>query len=307
MQIHKGFESFQSNKKTTVTTGTFDGVHLGHSKILNQLIKVGKETHTETVLFTFLSHPRTVLFPDSNLKVINSLEENISLFQSFNIDHLIIHDFDKKFSRITSLEYIRDILVKKINMNNLIIGFNHNFGRNREGSFNELVEYEELFNFKIHKVEAHFINQKSISSTKIRDAINKGLVDLANNYLGYNFTIHGKVIKGRGRGRDLGFPTANLLLKKNNKIIPLKGVYIVNVIFKGDIYQGMINIGNNPTFDSAKPSIEVHIFKFNQNIYNEYLEVQFIKRIRSEKKFSSVEELKRQLSIDKIYALSHFN
>lgn len=304
MQIHKGFDSFPRNVNTTITTGTFDGVHLGHNKILEHLISTGHKTQTETVLFTFISHPRIVLFPDNELKLINSLEENINRLKSYNITHLILQEFNKDFSRISSLEYIRDVLINKLGMTNMVIGFNHHFGRNREGSINDLSEYADLYNFNIHKVDANIVNQKSISSTKIRDAINKGEIVLANQYLGYVFSFKAQVIKGAGRGRTIGFPTANLLLNQKHKIIPMKGVYAVKVLCNNNTYQGMMNIGNNPTFNLKNSSIEVNIFNFGLNIYNQIIEVQVLKRIRNEKKFQSIDELKKQLSLDKISALN---
>ena len=304
MKIHKGFDSFPGNINTTITTGTFDGVHLGHKKILNHLISIGKKTNTETVLFTFISHPRIVLFPDSELKLINSLDENIDRLKDYNINHLILQEFNKDFSRISSLEYIRDVLINKLGMTNMVIGFNHHFGRNREGSINDLSEYADLYNFDIHKVDANVIQKKSISSTKIRDAIHKGDIELVNEYLGYNFSFTGEVIKGKGRGHMIGFPTANLIVRMPHKIIPLEGVYAVKVLYKNNTYQGMMNIGNNPTFNLKNSSIEVNIFDFGLNIYNQIIEVQVLKRIRNEKKFQSVDELKKQLSLDKISALN---
>ena len=304
MQIHKGFDSFPRNINTTITTGTFDGVHLGHNKILDQLVSIGQKTQTETVLFTFVSHPRIVLFPDNDLKLINSLEENINRLRSYNITHLILQEFNKEFSRISSLEYIRDVLINKLGMTNMVIGFNHHFGRNREGSIADLSEYADLYNFNIHQVEANIVNQKSISSTKIRDAINKGEMALANQYLGYVFSFKALVVQGAGRGRMIGFPTANLLLNQKYKITPMKGVYAVKVLYNNNTYQGMMNIGTNPTFNLKNSSIEVNIFDFSLNIYNQIVEVQVLKRIRNEKKFQSVDELKRQLSLDKISALN---
>lgn len=304
MQIHKGFNSFPTNIETTITTGTFDGVHLGHKKILDNLISIGRKTNTETVLFTFVSHPRIILFPDNELKLINSLEENVSRLNSYGIDHLILQDFNRDFSRVSSLEYIRDILIKKLKMKNMVIGFNHHFGRNREGSINDLSDYTDLYNFEIYKVGANIIDEKSVSSSKIRDAINKGNMKLANNYLGYIFSFSGQVIRGKGRGKKIGFPTANLLIDHPHKILPTNGVYAVNVVYNNCKYQGMMNIGNNPTFDSHQNSTEVHIFDFNQEIYNQNVVIEVIKRIRSEKKFSNIKELKAQLVLDKISALN---
>ena len=304
MKIYKGVESFQRLSKAVVTTGTFDGVHLGHAKMLSKLVEIGLENQSETVLMTFFPHPRIVLFPDHDLKLINDIDENIELFKKYNIDHLIIQNFDKEFSRITSLDYIRDILIKKIGLKNLVIGFNHHFGRNREGSLENLSEYADIYDFDIHQVDSYSIDKKSISSTKIRNAINLGDVQLANNYLGYSFTFSGIVSKGKGRGKAMGFPTANIILENKNKIIPKFGVYAVNILYNKIRYKGMLNIGMNPTFNNQEPSIEVHIFDFNKEIYGSKLSVELIDRIRNEKKFNNPDELKNQLAIDKIASLN---
>ena len=304
MKIYKGVESFQRLSKAVVTTGTFDGVHLGHAKMLSKLVEIGLENQSETVLMTFFPHPRIVLFPDHDLKLINDIDENIELFKKYNIDHLIIQNFDKEFSRITSLDYIRDILIKKIGLKNLVIGFNHHFGRNREGSLENLSEYADIYDFDIHQVDSYSIDKKSISSTKIRNAINLGDVQLANNYLGYSFTFSGIVSKGKGRGKAMGFPTANIILENKNKIIPKFGVYAVNILYNKIRYKGMLNIGMNPTFNNQEPSIEVHIFNFNKEIYGSKLSVELIDRIRNEKKFNNPDELKNQLAIDKIASLN---
>ena len=304
MKIHKGVESFQRLSKAVVTTGTFDGVHLGHAKMLNKLVEIGQANTSETVLMTFFPHPRIVLFPDHDLKLINDIDENIELFKNYNIDHLIIQNFDKEFSRLTSLDYIRDILIKKIGLKNLVIGFNHHFGRNREGSLENLNEYADLYDFDIHQVDSYSIDKKSVSSTKIRNAINLGDVQLVNSYLGYSFTFSGIVSKGKGRGKSMGFPTANIILENKNKIIPKFGVYAVNIIYNQIRYKGMLNIGMNPTFNNPERSIEVHIFDFNKEIYGSKLSIELVDRIRNEKKFNNPDELKNQLAIDKIASLN---
>lgn len=304
MKIHKNVASFKKIEKAVITTGTFDGVHLGHRKILNTLSKVGEVTSAETVIITFFPHPRLVLFPDYNLKLINTIDENIELFKTYGVDHLIFQKFDTDFSRITSLEYIRDILCKKIGLKDLVIGYNHHFGRNREGSINNLQEYTDLYDFNIHEVSPFDLSGESVSSTKIRNAINDGEVELANNYLGYNFKLFGKVVKGRGLGSGIGFPTANIIVENKNKILPMEGVYAVYVYYNENKFGGMLNIGTNPTFNNNELSIEVHIFDFNQDIYSEIITIEFCKRIRNEKKFNTVDELKQQLSMDKITVLN---
>ena len=308
MKIHKGFDSFHKLSRAVVTTGTFDGVHLGHKKILDELINIGVRSNTETVLVTFSPHPRIVLFPDNELKLINTVDENIELLKKFSIDHLIIQQFDRQFSRITSLDYVRDILLKKIGLKDLVIGFNHHFGRNREGSLENLEEYADLYDFSIHQVGAYDIKEQSVSSTKIRNALHDGDIQLANNYLGYNFKIFGKIVKGQGIGKNLGFPTANVSLGNSNKLTPKKGVYAVNVHWQNHKLQGMLNIGVNPTIHNNKStSIEVNIFDFHKDIYGETLNIDFVQRIRNEKKFPTIDALKHQLNIDRIAALNILN
>ena len=304
MKIHYGVDSFPKLSNAVITTGTFDGVHLGHKKILNKLINLGQKNQAETVVLTFSPHPRIFLFPDNELKLINTAEENIKLLRSHGVNHVIFQTFDKSFSRISSLEYIRDILLKKIGLKDMVIGYNHHFGRNREGSVDNLHELSELYNFNIHSVGPCLLNDQSISSTKIRDGISKGNIELTNRFLGYRFTLTGLVVKGKGIGRGIGFPTANIRVQDQNKIIPLDGVYAVNIIYDKKIFKGMLNIGKNPTFSNTELSIEVHLFDFDQDIYNQLITLEFVKRIRNEIKFSCVEDLQKQLQMDKITALN---
>jgi len=304
MQIYSCIGEFDQLPNAVVTTGTFDGLHLGHKEILNKLVEVGKKKSFPTVILTFSPHPRQVLFPSGELKLINTMEENIMLFEKYNIDHLIFQTFDFEFSRTTSLEYIRDILVKKIGLKELIIGHNHHFGRNREGAVDNLQEYADLFDFNIHPVSPFKLNDIEVSSTKIRTAILNGQIDLSNSYLGYNFKLKGRVVRGRGLGREIGFPTANIEINNQNKIIPQNGVYSVFVHYDNKKFQGMLNIGYKPTVSSSMLSIEVNIFEFNQQVYNEHILIEFVKKIRDERKFKNLEELKTQLSKDKITSLN---
>lgn len=305
MKVYTGFDSFPKLSKAVVTTGTFDGVHLGHKKILDEFISIGVHNNTETVLVTFFPHPRIVLFPDHELKLINTIDENINLLKNYNIDHLIIQKFDKNFSRLTSLDYVRDILLKKIGLQNLVIGFNHHFGRNREGSLENLKEYADLYDFNIHQVGACELGDKSVSSTKIRCAINDGDMQLANNYLGYNFKFSGIIVKGKGVGKTIGFPTANISIENKNKTIPKRGVYAVSIYWNKYKLKGMLNIGTNPTINNGKKTcIEVNIFDFNKSIYNTIITIEVISRIRNEKRFKTIDELKNQLALDKIAALN---
>jgi len=300
LKIYRSLDSFIKLDNAIITTGTFDGVHKGHVDIIQELCS--KQKGQESVLITFFPHPRLVLYPDQELKFLNTFEEKINLFSRFKIDHLIIQEFTFEFSRITSLEYIRDILKKKIGLSKLIIGHDHHFGRNRESSINQIKEFSDLYSFNFKEVPPFQSNGVTISSTKIRKALFKGDILAANNFLGYKFNLEGKVIKGKGLGKEIGYPTANIQVDNKNKIIPSIGVYAVFVELHKNIFRGMLNIGFNPTFNQKSISIELHIFDFKNDIYGEKIKVIFEQKIRDEKKFNSIKELKEQLTKDQILA-----
>ena len=300
MKVYNSISDFQSVSRPILTTGTFDGVHFGHKIIIDRLKEIAKKQNGETVLLTFSPHPRMVLFPnDHNLQLINTMNEKIKLLEQAGIDHLIIHNFTKEFSRTTSIQFIRDIIVNKLNTHKLVIGYNHHFGRNREGSFEHLKEYAPLYGFEVEEISAQLIDDVSISSTKIRKALLSGDVSKANYYLGYYYLLEGQVVEGQQIGRTLGFPTANLKILDESKLIPRDGVYAVLVKVKGQSFRGMMNIGNNPSLSSKKHSIEVHIFDFDSDIYNEQIDVRFIKYMREESSFDNLDTLKIQLEHDK--------
>ncbi|MBL7890848.1 MAG: bifunctional riboflavin kinase/FAD synthetase [Bacteroidia bacterium] len=304
MKVYTNIEDFKSIPNPVVTTGTFDGVHLGHQKIISRLKEIAKAESGETVLLTFYPHPRMVLFPDDNeLKMLNTQQEKIDLLEQYGIDHLIIYPFTKEFSRLTSVEFVRNILVNTIQTKRLVIGYNHHFGRNREGSFEHLKEYGPLYGFDVEEIPAKDIDSIEISSTKIRNALLSGDVKTANNYLGHNFSITGKVVGGKKLGRTIGYPTANIDINDKYKIIPADGVYAVNVIHDGKVFGGMLNIGNNPTVEGKGRSIEVNIFNFDKEIYGVDATIIFIERLRDEVKFNGLEQLKEQLSKDKENAI----
>lgn len=291
-----------------VTTGTFDGVHLGHRKILKQLNQVAEKIGGESVLLTFFPHPRMVLQPDLELKLLNSQEEKIERLKSTGLDHLIIHPFSLEFSRTSSLDFVRNILVNQIGAKKLVIGYDHHFGRNREGSFAHLKEYGPVYGFEVEEIAAQDVDEVTVSSTKIREAIQNGEVERANEYLMYAFPLSGTVVKGEQIGRTLGYPTANIRVQDNYKIIPAKGVYAVRVNFpdrdqKAPV-DGMCNIGIRPTFGGKFPSIEVHLFDFSEDLYGRQVEILFLKGLRSEMKFDGPEALKKQLAQDEAMARS---
>lgn len=302
MKVYYSIDDFQKLDKAVVTTGTFDGVHIGHRKILAQLNKVAQNLGGESVLLTFFPHPRMVLQPDLDLKLINSQKEKIELLKSTGLDHLIIHPFTAEFSRTSSLDFVRNILVNQIGAKKLVIGYDHHFGRNREGSFEHLKEFGPLYGFEVEEIPAQDVEDTTVSSTKIRNAISEGVIETANQYLKYQFQLSGKVVEGEHIGRTIGFPTANLVVGDSYKIIPANGVYAVRVNFPNETEKpslgGMCNIGIRPTFGGKFQTIEIHLFDFSEDLYGQQLEVHFIKSLRKEMKFDGPEALKSQLKED---------
>lgn len=306
MKIHYDLDSISELKHTAVTTGTFDGVHLGHKTIIDKLISVAKQIEGESVLLTFYPHPRMVLFPDDHqIRLLNTQSEKEQLLESCGIDHLVVINFTKEFSRLSSLEFVRNILANKLKAKKLVIGYDHHFGRNREGSFAHLLEFGSLYGFEVEEIPAKDIDEVAVSSSKIRKAIEAGDIDTANKYLGYAYSFTGKVIKGKQLGRTIGYPTANIAITDPYKLIPAIGVYAVKVMFAKQTYEGMLSIGKNPTVSNQNIlSIEVNIFDFNADIYNKEITVFIYKKMRDEEKYGSLDELKAQLAIDKQNALN---
>lgn len=299
MKVYRSLSEFTRLEKAIVTTGTFDGVHYGHQKIINRLHELAKQYDGESVIITFFPHPRLVLFPEDNdLKLINTLDEKIELLEKSGIDHLLIIPFTKEFSRLSSLEFIQQILVDKIGTKKLVIGYDHHFGKNREGSFEHLKHYSTEYGFDVEEIPEQDINDVAVSSTKIRNAILEGNVTVANNYLGYKFNLRGIVKKGDQIGRTLGFPTANISLAESYKIIPADGIYAVNVFLNNQKLQGMLYIGDRPTVNGKSKVIEVNIFDFSSDVYDQELKVEFLQYIRGDKHFNSLDELKIALAKD---------
>ncbi len=301
MKVYRSLEEFTRLDNAIVTTGTFDGVHYGHQKIISRLEELAKQYAGESVIITFFPHPRLVLFPEDNdLKLINTLDEKIELLEKSGIDHLLIIPFTKEFSRLSSLEFIQQILVDKIGTKKLVIGYDHHFGKNREGSFEHLKHYSTEYGFEVEEIPEQDINDVAVSSTKIRNAILDGNVTVANKYLGYTFSLRGIVKKGDQIGRTLGFPTANISLAESYKIIPTDGIYAVNVFIKDRKLQGMLYIGDRPTVQGKSKVIEVNIFDFSEDVYDQLIKVEFLQYIRGDKYFNSLEELKDALAKDEI-------
>lgn len=304
MKIYTSLEKFKNVNNPVLTTGTFDGVHLGHKKILRQLRLAADHLGGETVLFTFHPHPRMVLFPDAhNLKLLNTEREKIEQLEKAGLQHLILFPFTLEFSRLSATEFVRDILVNQLKVKKLIIGYDHHFGRNREGSAENLKELAPIYKFDFEEIPVQVLDDVSISSTKIRRAIEQGDVRTAQKFLGYPFQLNGVVAHGDKRGRTIGFPTANLKIEDTTKLIPGNGVYAVKVNHNGNSYKGMMNVGVKPTLGENKGiSIEVNIFDFEGELYDENLKIELMDWIRDEKRFASLDELKQQLVEDRVKA-----
>ncbi len=305
MKVHTNLKDFRVTNPV-VTIGTFDGVHLGHRKVIEQLNELARKYNGESVIFTFYPHPRLITSPEeTNLRLLTTLDEKITLFEKSGVDHLIVYSFDEEFAQLSYTDFVEQILVEKMKTRCLVVGYDHRFGKDREGGFEYLKNCAERFNFKVEKLDALLIDAENVSSTKIREALQSGDIEKANHYLGYRFTLHGKVIEGNQLGRKIGFPTANIEASDKNKIIPGYGVYAVKVIVNNREYNGMLNIGTRPTFNNNADnrSIEVNIFDFNDNIYNREITLVFVAKIRDEQKFAGVEKLAEQLKNDKNSAL----
>ncbi|MBT5290198.1 MAG: bifunctional riboflavin kinase/FAD synthetase [Flavobacterium sp.] len=307
MKIIRSITAFNSSEKTIVTIGTFDGIHIGHQKILKDLIKTAKKEGKKSVLLTFFPHPRMVLQKDNKILLLNTIEEKSGLLEKMGLDYLIIHPFSKEFSRLTALDFVRDILVNKLNTSRLIIGYDHHFGKNREGNIHQLKEYSLLYDFKVEEIPAQDIDDVSVSSTKIRTALKEGNLKTANNYLGYHYMLNGTVVSGKKLGGTIGFPTANLEIKEPYKLIPKTGVYIIKTHINTVLYTGIMNIGFNPTVLGKHQTIEAHLFDFNEDLYGKEIMIEFIYFLREEHKFESVKELVVQLNIDKENAISYLS
>lgn len=301
LNIYSSIHDFSTSKKTVFTLGTFDGVHVGHIKIIERLLNASSDDEQSLVL-TFFPHPRMVLQEESDIKLLNTIEERTKLLEKAGLQNLIIHPFDQAFSRLSAEEFVKNILVDIFNIKKIIIGHDHRFGRNRTANIDDLILYGKEFGFEVEQISAQEIDEVSISSTKIRNALNEGKIALANEYLGYNYLFSGTVIHGKKLGRTIGFPTANLKIEESYKLIPAIGVYAVKCIIDNQIVNGMLNIGTNPTVDGQNTSIEVHLFNFEEDLYDKKITVELIKRIRDEQKFASVDELKEQLHKDKVFA-----
>ncbi len=306
MKIYQSLNEFKPSKKTIVTLGTFDGVHLGHTAILDKICTIAKQENLESVLLTFFPHPRLIISNDSEIKMLNTMAEKAMLLEQKGIQNFIIHPFDKLFSELSPREFVEQVLIKQLNIQKIIIGYDHKFGKNRAADFNDLIAFGKEFDFEVEEISAKQVNEVSVSSTKIRNSLLVGKVSLANEYLGYAYMLSGIVVKGNQLGRTIGFPTANIEIPESYKLIPKYGVYLVTAIVNNKSIFGMMNIGLKPTLGDNVPSIEVHLLDFSEDIYGQKIQVNVIERLREEQKFESFEALKLQLEVDNINALQYF-
>lgn len=304
MNIYHSYQDFKSKKPSIVTIGTFDGVHIGHQEIIKNLVEKAKKTNSESVILTFFPHPRMVLQKSNPIYLLNTIKERSELLEKIGLDHLIIQPFTKEFSRLTALDFARTILVEQLNTKKLVIGYDHRFGRNREGNFEQLQKFSDIYGFDVEEIPAQNIEDISVSSTKIREALNNGEVKKANTYLGYQYKLTGKVVQGKALGRQYNYPTININIEEDYKLIPKTGVYVVSTSLNSKNYYGIMNIGNRPTVDGTHQTIEVHVLDFNADLYGKNITINLLKRLRDEQKFESVNQLFEQIKKDELQARS---
>lgn len=306
MKLYNTQKSY-SKTPSVITIGTFDGVHIGHQKIIERLIKVGQNKSLESLVLTFFPHPRMVLHKDANIKLLNTIDERKELLSNLGLEALVIKTFNKDFANLSARDYVKTILVDDLNAKHIIIGYDHHFGKNRSANITDLKSFGKEYGFEVEEISAQDIEDVSVSSTKIRNAISEGDITTANSYLGNSYFLTGTVVKGKGLGRQIQFPTANIHIKEDYKLIPKKGVYVVSSIINGITVYGMMNIGTNPTVNGIKQSIEVHFFNLNQDLYGEHLKINILNRLRDERKFDSLMSLHHQLKLDQKLALNYIN
>ena len=298
MKKNINFTNYNNSNATIVTIGTFDGVHIGHQKIIKRLVDIAHKKHLNSVVLTFFPHPRMVLQNNNDIKLLNTIEERETILSDLGLDYLVVKTFTKEFANLSAEEFVKNILVDKLNAKHIIIGYDHRFGKGRSANIDDLKSFGKQYDFEVEEISVQDIEDVSVSSTKIRNALNDGEVITANTYLGYDFYITGKVARGKGLGRKIGFPTANIEIAEDYKLIPKNGVYVIKTSIENKLVYGMMNIGMNPTVNGTKKTIEAHFFNFNNDIYNQTLKIEFVARLRDEQKFESVELLKKQLKLD---------
>jgi riboflavin kinase/FMN adenylyltransferase len=307
LKIYHHISDFTKLNNAVAAIGTFDGVHFGHQKIIKRLCELAEATGGESVVVTFFPHPRSIIDPENqDLKMINTIDEKAAFLEELGVDHLIITPFTRDFSNLTAEEYIKEVLVETIGIKHLIVGYDHRFGKDRKGGMAELIKYAEPLGYQVEEIPEQDVHDVSVSSTKIRKALLSGDVALAAEFLGYNFSLYGRVIKGDKIGRTIGFPTANIFIEESYKLIPSDGIYAVTIGMNGDTFKGMAYIGQRPTINGMTRNIEVNIFDFNQEIYGQYVTMYFMEFLRHDVKFTGLEALKEQLKKDKEDTIAYF-
>ncbi|HLW42561.1 MAG TPA: bifunctional riboflavin kinase/FAD synthetase [Flavobacterium sp.] len=307
MNVFHSIQDFKSSEKTIVTLGTFDGMHIGHRAILNKLKLQKNNPGYKTLVLTFFPHPRMVLKTDHKILLLNTIEERIQLIKDFGIDYLVVQEFTQDFANLSAEEFVKNVLVDQFNIAKIVIGYDHHFGKNRSANIHDLMEFGKKYHFDVEQISAEELDHVSISSTKIRKALTEGNVSLAKDYLGYPYMISGKVVKGKQLGRTIGFPTANIQIAEDYKLVPAIGVYVVGVTVREKEYYGMLSIGTNPTVGGLEKTIEVHIFDFNEDLYNDKITVHFLTKIREEQKFASLDLLIEALKEDEQFSKEYLS
>lgn len=303
MKVHHSIKKFKEKKHSTILTiGTFDGVHIGHQKIISRLNQIKTKSKDKSIILTFFPHPRRIIHFGNEIKMLNTIDEKIQLLDKFGLDHLVIEPFTKEFSRLSAIDFIKDILIDQLKIKTLVIGYDHRFGKNREGDFEQLQEHGDLYHFDVEEISVQEIENVSVSSTKIRKAIAEGDIEKANSYLGYNYLLTGEIVKGKGLGRKLNFPTINLHIKEDYKLIPKTGVYITKSLINNKIVFGIMNIGFRPTVEGKDQTIEIHLLDFQEDLYGKKMQIEILKRLRDEQKFDSIKNLTQQIKKDESFA-----
>ncbi|EAP87895.1 bifunctional riboflavin kinase/FAD synthetase [Croceibacter atlanticus] len=302
MEQHTNANTFSGSKNTVVTIGTFDGVHIGHQKIVNRLVN---QAELDSVILTFFPHPRMVLQQDNTIKLLHTIEEKTTVLEQLGLDHLVIHPFTKEFSRLTAQQFVENILVNQLKAKKIIIGYDHRFGRNRTADISTFKDFGEQYGFVVEEITKQDVDDVAVSSTKIRTALQKGQIEKANAFLGQPYMLTGTIVKGKGIGKTLGYPTANIQIEEAYKLIPKNGVYIVKTNFKGITYFGMMNIGTNPTVGGKSQTIETYFFNMDTDLYGSKMTIQMLKRIRDEKKFASVDQLIEAMQNDEKISINY--
>ena len=302
MEQHTNANTFSGSKNTVVTIGTFDGVHIGHQKIVNRLVN---QAELDSVILTFFPHPRMVLQQDNTIKLLHTIEEKTTVLEQLGLDHLVIHPFTKEFSRLTAQQFVENILVNQLKAKKIIIGYDHRFGRNRTADISTFKDFGEQYGFVVEEITKQDVDDVAVSSTKIRTALQKGQIEKANAFLGQPYMLTGTIVKGKGIGKTLGYPTASIQIEEAYKLIPKNGVYIVKTNFKGITYFGMMNIGTNPTVGGKSQTIETYFFNMDTDLYGSKMTIQMLKRIRDEKKFASVDQLIEAMQNDEKISINY--